>query len=511
MSEAIVSTPAVALEDYIITIDNTNPQSVVSYEVVLENNTDFIVRRQTKKGEKELVILISKGLYYIRDCNNGGVSQVTNRNLCSFLRDLKDNCIGFQQVNWIGALFKDSADFIVAVTGDPILSDMCKHNMPISPENPKKHMCYWKQNKKLYKKVIRLFSRQSTVTEKYQNSIPVIFWIEEHYGHNEAIYFAEQVIQSGVRNMSFNLSYQYDEAYKIEGFTQIMESEYNINLRRFTNYICFDLYQQGYGDINGSFFREYFNYLTMQKTLYGKVREKYPKHFKTAYDVISLKDKLAEIAERSKDFAEQAKQIKSLEYSALGYCIVVPTELKELADEGANLRCSIGNCIDQVASGECQVLFLRRKNTPEQSLVTLQLCGQSIYQARGIDWRNITQEERIFLYNWGQEKNITIAVWRRLLLETYFSSRSFCTYPWQEEIHCLDSNPVAEHRFLMIGWHKEYLSAKEAIETANELYLLEEDEAFLSHRLLCVNPKGKYPDKQVFIKIHEQQWFKLKF
>lgn len=75
----------------------------------------------------------------------------------------------------------------------------------------------------------------------------------------------------------------------------------------------------------------------------------------------------------------------------------------------------------------------------------------------------------------------------------------------REEIHCMDSNPVAEQCFVITGWHKEYPSAKEAIETADALYLLEEKEAFLSHRLLCVNPKGKYPEKQVLMKIYEQQ------
>jgi len=75
----------------------------------------------------------------------------------------------------------------------------------------------------------------------------------------------------------------------------------------------------------------------------------------------------------------------------------------------------------------------------------------------------------------------------------------------REEIHCIDNNPVTDRRSLMTGWHKEYSSAKEAIETADELYLLGEKEAFLSHRLLCVNPKGKYPEKQIFMKINEQQ------
>ena len=81
--------------------------------------------------------------------------------------------------------------------------------------------------------------------------------------------------------------------------------------------------------------------------------------------------------------------------------------------------------------------------------------------------------------------------------------QAFVLIHGRAEIHCIDNNPVTGRRSLMTGWHKEYLSAKEAIETADELYLLEENEAFLSHRLLCVNPKGKYPDKQVFMKIHE--------
>lgn len=82
----------------------------------------------------------------------------------------------------------------------------------------------------------------------------------------------------------------------------------------------------------------------------------------------------------------------------------------------------------------------------------------------------------------------------------------------REEIHCIDINPVTDRRSLMTGWrslmtgwHKEYPSAKEAIETADELYLLDTKESFLSHRLLCVNPKGKYPEKQVFMEIREQK------
>ena len=90
MSETNTGTAAVSLKDYIIDLDSANQKPSVAYEVVLENNTDFILRRQTQKVQKELVILISQGLYYIRDCKNGAIDPVTIGNLRSFLRDLKD-------------------------------------------------------------------------------------------------------------------------------------------------------------------------------------------------------------------------------------------------------------------------------------------------------------------------------------------------------------------------------------------------------------------------------------
>ena len=58
-------TDVVTIKDYIIDIDSTATKNSTTYEVVLENNTDFIIKRWTRTTERELVILVSKGLYYI--------------------------------------------------------------------------------------------------------------------------------------------------------------------------------------------------------------------------------------------------------------------------------------------------------------------------------------------------------------------------------------------------------------------------------------------------------------
>lgn len=87
MPETNTSPAAVSLKDNIIDLDGAKQKPSVAYEVVLENNTDFILRRQTQKVQKDLVILVSQGLYYIRDCKNGAIDPVTIGNLRSFLRD----------------------------------------------------------------------------------------------------------------------------------------------------------------------------------------------------------------------------------------------------------------------------------------------------------------------------------------------------------------------------------------------------------------------------------------
>ena len=60
------TTKDATIQDYIL---NSIPakQPTIKYEVVAQNNTDFIVRRTTLKTQRELVILISQGIFYIKD------------------------------------------------------------------------------------------------------------------------------------------------------------------------------------------------------------------------------------------------------------------------------------------------------------------------------------------------------------------------------------------------------------------------------------------------------------
>ncbi len=410
METTMEATQTVALKDYIINLPDVMTKGSANYKVVLMNNTDFIVRRKTQTKERDLVILVSQGLYYIKDCKSESVEPVTESSLRTFLRDLRDGVLPMEQVHWLKHLCKEAAEHIMQVISSEILTDMCRHNVMTNMRDPDWFIPYWQQNSKLFIRLHKLFP-SLTDRNKYQPSIPVIYWLEKKYGTNEALYFAEQLVQSGIRSISMSYYGYYDGVPKdISPLTELLAGDYNLNLRRFIDYLFFDLYRQGYPSIDHSFLTEYADYLKMQMTFYGKIREKYPEHFKSAHDVMALKVNLAKETEQCKDFEAQAETIRDLAYQGGQYCVLIPTQPKDLADEGINLSHCVGDYISRVASGECHILFLRRKTAPEESLVTLQLTGTSIVQAQGRNRRSITKEERQFLNRWGLEKGVEIAV-----------------------------------------------------------------------------------------------------
>lgn len=404
----------VSLNDYIIDIGGAATKCSVTYEVVLENNTDFIIKRRTLKTDRELVVLVSKGIYYIKDCKNGNIEELKESSLTTFLRELKDGFIQLHQVHWLSNIYRESVGLIMQVITDEQLTDMCRHNVLVNTFNPSMYSRYWEQNSKLFTRLYNMFPSMTDL-RKYQSSIPVIFWIEDQYGANEAMYFAEKLVQSGIMELNYSdSSYYYaNDAFPTKdagSFMKVMASPYRINLRRFIDYILFDLYAQGYARVDKSFFNEYLDYLSMQQDFYGKVKEKYPAHFKTEHDIMALKVIQAKLIARCENFEQQNESIKDLAYSGSGYCIVIPTKPEDLAEEGINLSHCVGQYIDRVAEGECHILFLRRRGDPERSLVTLQLSGKQICQAQGANRRPITEQERKFLKQWGREKNIQIAV-----------------------------------------------------------------------------------------------------
>jgi len=409
MQNTATAAAPVSIQDYILNLSDKTAAKV-TYQVVLENNTDFILSRKTLKTERELVILVSQSLYYIRDKGSDKAESVSLGTLKSFLRDLKED-IALQSVHWMPVISKDSAERIDSVITDEVFSDMCRHNVLRNINDLDWYGSYWELNSKLFMQLTEMFPTLSD-SSKYRPSIPLIFELDKRYGYNEAIYFASQLTKSGIRTFSAVNKYNYgNNAPKdCDGFIQLLEPEYNLNLRRLIDYLLFDLYAQGITEIDRSVWTEYRDYLDMQLQFYGKIREKYPAHLKTEHDVMTLKTNENKILQQNEEFVNQNKRVADLAYEHSGYCVVVPEQPQDLVEEGVGLSHCVGSYAERVVQGDCNILFLRKTVIPSEPLVTIQVSGKNLCQAQGKNRRSVTKDERRFLERWCAAKGLNCSV-----------------------------------------------------------------------------------------------------
>ena len=136
---------------------------------------------------------------------------------------------------------------------------------------------------------------------------------------------------------------------------------------------------------------ELYDYVTMMAKISPKF-EKYPKNFLTTHRIAArnynrLKETFVEI-----DFEKQID--KSLEYGFGEYVVIYPKCTQDIKDEAVQLNHCVASYISRVIKGECHILFLRRKEDKEKSLITLEVRNGKVVQARGKFNRDVSAEEQ---------------------------------------------------------------------------------------------------------------------
>lgn len=89
------------------------------------------------------------------------------------------------------------------------------------------------------------------------------------------------------------------------------------------------------------------------------------------------------------------------------YCVVTATSVEDIKNEGTELNHCVGSYIDAVIQGRTQIVFLRKSETPDQSLVTVEIRSRSVQQARGYGNRELSEIEVEFLEKYAEAKNLT--------------------------------------------------------------------------------------------------------
>jgi hypothetical protein len=145
--------------------------------------------------------------------------------------------------------------------------------------------------------------------------------------------------------------------------------------------------------------KEIEDYAKMMKEISPKF-DKYPRHFLTTHKIASrnynrLKHQFDE---------EKFKKRINLEMERTfdKFCFIYPKCIQDIKDESVQMSNCVSSYVQRVIDGQCDILFLRYKDNPDKSLVTIEVRGNKIVQALQRYNHPLTKEQAEIVDKWNK-------------------------------------------------------------------------------------------------------------
>lgn len=204
------------------------------------------------------------------------------------------------------------------------------------------------------------------------------------------------------------------EKIVISNFCDLMIQLHNVydykNIQRLTEYVCRDLkLQQGLDrPVDAMILLK--DYIKMMTDL-GYKHEKYSKSLKKDHDIAQLNYRIINNSEYTESLAEKVKEkeYRVLEMRGKEFSIIPPTIAEDVVEEGESLSHCVASYVKDIAKGLCKIMFLRRTENLEDSVVTIEIRGNNVRQVRGRSNRVPTEREKEFVKLWAEKKELKVS------------------------------------------------------------------------------------------------------
>ena len=116
-----------------------------------------------------------------------------------------------------------------------------------------------------------------------------------------------------------------------------------------------------------------------------------------------------ELEHYSPDENDDDYEFAYLEYEDEEYKIIIPRSPEDVRDEGRQQgHCVASHFMRYIANGDTMVVFMRRSNDPDRSLITMEIRNNRIRQACIGDNNSVPYEMRNWIRNWASMKGVVI-------------------------------------------------------------------------------------------------------
>lgn len=175
-------------------------------------------------------------------------------------------------------------------------------------------------------------------------------------------------------------------------------NEYGYTMKALMNYIDYLKTFEAIEDID-YLMTELADYVSVMKQISPRF-DKYPRHFLTTHKIACRNYNRLKV-----DFAEnifKSRINKDMEQTFGDYVFIYPNCTQEIKDEAVSQNNCVASYIQKVIDGNCHILFLRRKDSLDKSLVTIEVRNNKIVQARQRFNDPITTEQQEAVDKWNK-------------------------------------------------------------------------------------------------------------
>ena len=177
---------------------------------------------------------------------------------------------------------------------------------------------------------------------------------------------------------------------------------------KFLDYVCEEAVNQGFKNLS-SFIQELNDYINMCITMDLKPTL-YSSYLKQTHDIAARNYEIKLTEEQEELFENAYENFKAFTTKDGKYSIIRPKNADDVKQEGSNLNHCVASYISKILRKNCLIVFLRKTNKLDKSLVTVEVENKAIVQARGASNRSIAEEEYNAICEYARENKLKVRV-----------------------------------------------------------------------------------------------------
>ena len=132
-------------------------------------------------------------------------------------------------------------------------------------------------------------------------------------------------------------------------------------------------------------------------------RYAFPKNLKEAHDKLEDECYVKANPKIQKAIIKRGKELSSNEYYNDKFIIIPALSIDALQDESKQQNHCVRSYAEDYANGNCDIYFMRRKDNPKKSLVTVEVKNNKVIQSRAKNNDDPNKTELAFLNKWEQK------------------------------------------------------------------------------------------------------------